>query len=229
MKVSFVIPIWNNFNLINDLLCNIRDFCTPDEIVVVDDFSTDEKTRNGLSWWSFNYNIKVVRPIQNLGFLKASNRGLQEATGDILCLISSDVKIEEDLAKIVRDLVTVEPKRLIGGIIHTHDTGWNKFDSRIYPYVEGWLLCATKEGWDELGYFDTQYSPNDYEDVDLSTTASRKGYGLYAIHSEKIKHVGAATIGYTEERRQLTERNREKFRQKWVVPATQPTTEAQHA
>lgn len=216
MKVSFVIPIYNNFNLINDLLCNIRDFNTPDEIVVVDDFSTDHKTRDGLYWWGYNFGIKIIRPLENLGFLKASNRGLQEATGDIKCLISSDVKIEEDLAKIVRDLVTVEPKRLIGGIIHTHDTGWNTFNEKIYPYVEGWLLCATKLAWEHLGYFDERYSPNDFEDVDLSTSAARNGYSLYAIRSEKIKHVGAATIGYTEERRKITERNREKFRQKWV-------------
>lgn len=217
MKVSFVIPIYNNFHLINDLLCNIRDHCTPDEIIVVDDFSTDLKTINGLNWWSSNFSVKVIRPIENLGFLKASNRGLQEATGDILCLISSDVKIETDLAKIVRDLLAVDPKRLIGGVLHSHDTGWNTFDSRIYPYVEGWLLCATKEGWEDLGYFDARYAPSDYEDVDLSTTAARKGYSLYALHSEKIKHIGAATIGYTEERRQQTERNREKFREKWVV------------
>lgn len=217
MKVSFVIPIYNNFNLINDLLCNIRDFNTPDEIVVVDDFSTDQKTRDGLDWWSHNFNVKVIRPLENLGFLKASNRGLQEATGDIKCLISSDVKIEEDLAKIVRDLVAVEPKRLIGGIIHAHNTGWNVFEGKLYPYVEGWLLCATKELWEDLGYFDERYSPNDFEDVDLSTTAAKKGYGLYAIHSDKIKHVGAATIGYTDARWSLTERNREKFRQKWVA------------
>lgn len=218
MKVSFVIPIWNNFHLINELLVGISNHCTPDEIIVVDDCSTDQKTLNGLSWWEFNHNVKVHRPIENLGFLKASNYGLQKATGDILCLISSDVKIEEDLAKIVRDLVTVDPKRLIGGIIHSHDTGWNTFNEIIFPYVEGWLLCATKAAWEELGYFDAQYSPSDMEDVDISTTAAKKGYGLYAIHSEKISHIGAATIGYTEERRKITEINKEKFRQKWVEP-----------
>lgn len=217
MKVSFVIPIWNNFHLINDLLVNISNHCTADEVIVVDDFSTDPKTLNGLSWWEFNGNVKVHRPIENLGFLKASNYGLKLATGDILCLISSDVKIEEDLAKIVRDLITVDSKRLIGGVVHAQDTGWNVFDGKLYSYAEGWLLCATKEGWEGLGYFDERFAPHDYEDVDLSTTAAKKGYSIYAIHSDKIQHVGAATIGYTEERRQLTERNREKFRQKWVT------------
>src|SRR5574342_490809 len=98
MKVSFVIPIWNNFHLINQLLVDIKDNCTPDEIIVVDDCSTDQATRDGLVWWSFNYNVKVLRPVENLGFLKASNYGLKQATGDVLCLISSDVRMYKDLA-----------------------------------------------------------------------------------------------------------------------------------
>lgn len=216
MKVSFVIPIWNNFHLINQLLCDIRDYNTPNEIIVVDDCSNDQSTLDGLAFWSLNYNVKVHRPIQNLHFLKSSNYGASRATGDAICLISSDVRIETDLAKLVRDLLTVDPKRFIGGVVHSHDTGWNTFDGKIYPYAEGWLLCCLRSAWEEFGGFDEQFAPHDFEDVDISTTAVQRGYGLYAINSDKIKHVGAATIGYTDARRELTERNREKFRAKWM-------------
>lgn len=221
MKVSFVIPIYNHFRLINDLLIEINRNTKPDEIIVVDDCSTDKETHDGLSWWEQNADVKVIRPIENLGFLKASNYGVSKATGDIICLISSDVKIEDDLVKLVKEMIEIDPKVLIGGIVYKDSTGWNEFTlpdgtKKIFPYAEGWLLCFTKEAWMDWGGFDERFCPNDFEDVDFSTTAIGKGYALISIGNPKIHHLGGQTIGYTDERRLLTQRNREKFQEKWV-------------
>ena len=216
MKVSFVIPIYKNFNLINQLLVDIKDYATPDEIIVVDDFSTDQNTLDGLLWWASNFDIKVLRPIENLGFLKASNYGLKQATGDVLCLISSDVRIYKDLAVVARGMTQIEGKILMGGKYYQDTTGWNEFNGRIFPYVEGWLLIAKKEHWEELGYFDERYSPNDFEDVDLSTTATSKGFDLGQITGGVVEHIGAQTIKYGEEREKITQINRKKFEEKWL-------------
>lgn len=215
MKVSFVIPIYNHFELVNQLLVDIMGNTRPDEIIVVDDYSQDEATLNGLHWWAFNMNVKVIRPIENIGFLKASNYGISKATSDVVCLISSDVRVEDDLVKIIKDLL-INPKRLIGGTVYLDSTGWNCFDGKIFPYAEGWLLSCTKEAWSELGGFDERYAPWDFEDVDLSTTAISKGYELVGLNNHRIRHLGAKTIGYNENRLTVTERNREKFREKWV-------------
>lgn len=228
MKVSFVIPVFNNFHLINDLLVNIRDHSAPDEILVVDDCSNDPTTLDGLAFWSHNYNVKVYRPLENLHFLKASNYGVSKATGDAICLISSDVKIEVDLAKLVRELLELDPKLFIGGIVYRDTTGWNEFDKKIFPYAEGWLLCCLKSAWEELGGFDEQFAPHDFEDVDISTTAVEKGYTLVSLDCRQIRHLGAQTIGYTDARRELTERNREKFRAKWMTLIEQDKEEIEH-
>lgn len=220
MKVSYVIPIYDHWKLINDLLCQIYDHSLPDEIIIVDDYSTDKETLEGIAWWAQNYDlIKILRPAANLGFLKAANYGVSQATGDIVCLISSDVRVEDDLAKAVREIITLDPKVLIGGILYSHDTGWNCFDGRIFPYVEGWLLCCLKSAWQDIGGFDEQYCPNDFEDVDLSTTAYQKGYTLVQLANPKIRHLGGQSIGYTDERMALTVRNKEKFRAKWITLA----------
>ena len=218
MKVSFVIPIWNNFNLINQLLVDTMTYSTPDEVIIVDDCSTDKATLDGIQWWTQNYaSVKVLRPPENLGFLKACNYGVSKAEGEIICLISSDVRVEDDLAKTVRELLLADSKVLIGGILYSHNTGWNDFKNRICPYIEGWLICCTKEAWIDLGGFDERYAPHDMEDVCLSTTALSKGYTLVPLNSPKIKHMGAQTIGYTDERAELTKKNREKFREKWSL------------
>lgn len=219
MKVSFVIPSWNHFELVNQLLCDIRDNCTPDEVIVVDDCSTDQKAIDGLAWWAENYGATVIKTPENQGFLRTSNFGLKQANGDIVCLISTDVRIYKDLAVIAQAIKQIKGKTLLGGKYYNETTGWNKFGETVFPYVEGWLLIATKGNWLELGYFDEQYTPNDFEDVDISTTARNMGYNLAQITPDAgtvVEHIGAQSIGYTEERRKLTEINREKFREKWL-------------
>lgn len=218
MKVSYVIPIFNHWKLINDLLCQIYDHSLPDEIIVVDDCSTDQETVDGIKWWAENYDIiKILRPEENQGFLKSSNYGVSQATGDIVCLISSDVRVEDDLAKTVKEVIALDPKVLIGGVLYSHSTGWNDFEGRIFKYLEGWLLCFTKETWADLGGFDERYAPSDYEDVCLSTTAIQKGYSLIPLNNPKIKHMGGGTYGYDETRTARTTANREKFRAKWLT------------
>jgi glycosyltransferase involved in cell wall biosynthesis len=219
MKVSFVIPSYNNFNLVNQLLVDIHEHTKADEVIVVDDCSNDIAAIDGLAWWSLNYGVRVMRPTENQGFLKASNQGIKTATGDVVCLISSDVRIYKDLAVIAKAMTQIEGKILLGGKYYKDTTGWNDFNGRIFPYIEGWLLIAKKEHWEELGYFDERYAPNDFEDVDLSTTAIQKGFNLAQITPDAgpvIEHIGAQTIGYTDIRRELTERNRKKFEEKWL-------------
>jgi glycosyltransferase involved in cell wall biosynthesis len=217
--VSFVIPSYNSFHLVNQLLVDINEHTLPDEIIVVDDCSTDKAAIDGLLWWARNMNVKVRTTPENLNFLKASNWGMRQATSDIVCLISTDVRIHKDLAAIAKAMTAVEGKVLLGGRYFNCDTGWNTFGEKTFPYVEGWLLIAKKEHWEELGYFDERYAPNDFEDVDLSTTAISKGFSLAQITPDGgtvVEHIGAQSIPYNDERYELTTRNREKFREKWL-------------
>jgi GT2 family glycosyltransferase len=223
MKVSVVIPAYNHFqDLTGERLMELYQNCSVDEVIVVDDCSPDEKTHDGYKFWQriTSFPLKVIHNNENLGFLKSSNRGLKEATGDIVALLSNDVKIKKDLGKLLNEIFTTPPdKTLLGGRLLDWDTGWNTFNGRIFPYVEGWALITSKSGWEELGYFDEQFAPHDMEDVDISTTAVSKGFGLMVFppwHGDVFEHVGAQSIGYTDERRAITEAHRELFRAKWI-------------
>jgi len=55
----------------------------------------------------------------------------------------------------------------------------------------------------------------DYEEIDISMTATQLGYDLIPLNSPYLKHLAAGTLGYTTERRAITEQNREKFFNKW--------------
>ena len=216
IKVSIVIPFYNRWELTHQLLWDIYNQCRDvDDVVVVNNGSTET---HGLSWWqdSKMLPLRVVSLVPNRGFLLGSNAGLKAAMGDVVALISNDVRIKGNLTGMLRVTYTLHPRVVSGGKLYTGDTGWNNFNGHIFPYLEGWMIAAGAEVWRELGYFDERYAPNDFEDVDLSTTARSKGLELVELPSGLAEHMGAQTLPYGPARENLTKINQQKFKEKWI-------------
>jgi len=216
-KVSIVIPYYNRWDLVHQLLYDIFKTCHDDvgEVLCVNDGSTEQ---DGCSFWGKGNLIPFtsIRIAKNMGFIAASNLGMSQANGDIKILISSDVRIYRPFIKDVISILDDNPKTVVGNMLRNYDTGWNKFGDQLFPYIEGWFIAVTAEAWDDIGRFDTRFMPNDYEDVDFSTSATSKGYSLVSLKNDGIVHIGAQTIGYNEQRMALTRENRDKFGEKWL-------------
>lgn len=216
MKVSFVIPMFNNWHLTNQLLL---DICTHspsvDEVLILDNGSNTDTQRALEVMWlgSPALPVKVARVEKNVGFINICNWGVPQAEHEYVALISNDVRIHSDLANEVRQKLT--DNVVLGGILYRDTTGWNEFDGCIYPYLEGWLLAFMKIDWEEIGGFDSDFAPHDYEDVDFSTSARNMGFELVQLEG-RYRHLAASTIGYNDERLEITNRNREIFKRKWV-------------
>ena len=220
MNISIVIPYKNCWNLSHQLLYDLykRDKDNIQEVLLVDDASDDSAVIGGEKWWLDQQflPIRVIRLNENVGFLRAANKGLRKATGDIKVLINNDVRVQQPFVQQVIQLLTENPIQLIGNYFHAIDTGWNKFADRIFPHLAGYLLATTSDGWDVLGYLDEQYVPFDFEDVDISTRAIKCGYKLTSLNLPGITHLGGQSIKYGPEREKLTRINQEKFRRKWM-------------
>ena len=220
---KIVIPIYKNWMLCHRLLNDLRKYEKENigQVVVVDDFSEDAEVDGGLEFWvdSGLFPITVLRNESNIGFTLSAIRGLHAACqgedDDVVFLISSDVRFGGRFIDMASQ-IALSQKSLVGQRLLFGDTGWNNFDGRIFPYLEGFFLACTSYGWSDLEYFDPNYAPYDFEDVDLSTNAVSKSYKLIPLNNPSIKHEGAQTIGYTPERKEITERNREYFRRKWI-------------
>lgn len=220
MSVSIVVPCFNHWELCHSLLFDLYQYCrSAEEVLVVDDGSTDLDFIKGLQWWQEQHllPLRIMELEENIGFLKACNAGVRKAKGDIVILISNDVHVKDDIVSIVANKLNYEPKTIIGNRLIEFDTGWNTFGGRIFPYLEGWLLAFTKSAWNELKGFDEIYSPYDCEDLDFSTNAIDKGYTLFSIDNSKVTHMGAQSIGFNPQREAITIRNKEKFRKKWMI------------
>ena len=219
MNVSIVIPYYNGWemthSLLYDLYRNDKDNIT--EVMLVDDASTDTACISGASFWKKLLPVRIYRFEENVGFLRAANKGLEKATGDIKVLISNDVSIKQPFCQQVIKLLTDNPKQLIGNYFHVTDTGWNKFSDRIFPYLAGYFLGATADTWEYLEYFDERYAPSDYEDLDISTKALAGDVKLTSLNLPGIIHIGGQTIKYGAEREKQTYINKEKFKNKWIT------------
>jgi len=224
--ISFIIPFYNRYDLVYKCLTKFRvlNLWKDDEIVLINDASTDSGFEENLVWWQTMVappmNIIYHKNDKNLGFIHSMNLGAELARNDFLVFLSNDVEIIGDPLPSLREILKAFPNALIGERLIDWDGGWNAVEWRgermIVPYLEGWLLASHREVWEKLGGFDPIYAPADMEDVDLSTTARYLGIPLLAMNSLQWKHLGAQSYGYSPQREERTRRNREKWLEKWA-------------
>lgn len=228
-NVKVVIPMYNKWELTHNLLWSLykHERKNVSSVLVMDNCSPDPEVQQGLNWWKAEWKekddplpVSNIRNEENLGFLLSCNVGLKETVeqsqdDDIIILLSNDVQVRGGFVEQVVDCLKA-PKTLVGGILYTSSTGWNKFSDKVYPYLEGWLLATTVAGWKELDYFDERYIPCDFEDVDISTVAGKLGYALCPLNTPALHHMSGQTIGFSPERADRTKINQKKFEAKWV-------------
>jgi len=215
-----VIPCYNNWYLTHELLYSLYQKCREDidEVIVVNDASTEDTVYEGLSFWKEQKLLPLteLRHKENKGFTHTANDGMARASGDYLFLISNDVKIYKNFIKMGIDHLHAFPDDEVGILLHSEDTGWNSFDGKVFSYLDGSVIGCTKVLWEKIGGFDEIYAPYDFEDVDFSTAVKSIGGNLVELEFGVAQHLGAQTNHYSPEREKITRRNKERFGKKWI-------------
>ena len=218
VEVSIIVPVWNRGDLTMQFLyqhwAQARGHDA--EFVVVDNGSEDNTPRV-LETWELRMEgrLVILRNEENRGFGPGHNQGAEAAKGNILVFLSNDVAALGDYLTPLKD--SVVDGALYGAELLNWDTGWNKFDGQVIPYLAGWCIAATRPTWDELGGWDERYVPCDYEDLDLSYTAMKKGMRLVNLELPLRHTFGQSARNLGGGRQAITMRNREKFMEKWAL------------
>jgi glycosyltransferase involved in cell wall biosynthesis len=94
MKLSVVIPVYNEAATIAELIGRVHGVDVPKQIIVVDDGSTDG-TREVLEALQQRYeNMRVLRQPRNRGKGAALRLGFQQATGDFVLVQDADLEYD---------------------------------------------------------------------------------------------------------------------------------------
>jgi len=94
MKISVVIPVYNEVQTIREIVARVQAVDLEKEIVIVDDYSTDG-TREHLREISQNHgNVKVLYHDHNQGKGAALRTGFRAITGDIVVIQDADLEYD---------------------------------------------------------------------------------------------------------------------------------------
>lgn len=245
VDVSIIVPVFNQWHLTRACLNSILATCDDSihyELILADDCSTDE-TRFASDYYQ---NLQIIKPHQNLGFLKNCNHAAQKARGRYLVLLNNDtIVLPNWLQALYNTLETDKTAAIAGskmlfpngkiqeagvslcrdgavcGIGVRHHRFTPIFNiARETDYISGCSLMVRKLFWDEVGGFDERYQPAYYEDSDLAMTARRLNWRvIYQPASEVIHYKHKTYAGYTQKnRRSLLKKNKAIFLEKWRAP-----------
>ncbi len=128
MKVSIIIPTYNEEQHIVDCLNSIKNQTYKDlELIVVDDGSADN-TLNFVS--NLNFNNLIILKQKHMGPAAARNYGAQKSKGDILIFVDSDMVFDKKFVE-----------KLIKPIIKNESKGTFSKDEYVLNWNNVWSKC----------------------------------------------------------------------------------------
>ena len=155
MKVSVIIPVYNEVNTIEEILRRVEAQNLANEILIIDDGSTDG-TREKLASLDEDRHLRIILHDHNQGKGAAVRTGIQEATGDVILIQDADLEydprdypaliqpIEEGIADVVYG------SRFLGGPRRT-TMFWHMVANKMLTFMTN-LLYNTILSDMETGY-----------------------------------------------------------------------------
>lgn len=237
MRCSVVIPCHNGVEWTAACLQSLLSQTEPpDEILVVDNASSDATPRLGEQ---FGPTVRVLRQARNLGFAGGVNAGIRAATGDELLIVNNDTQAATNLIAELRRALHESPTigavapvsnhvkgdaHLVIGDFAKHPEQRAELAEELQqePLLQdvdslaGLCLMLRRSTLDEVGLFDERFGHGNYEDDDLSLRLRLHGYRLAVARRAFLHHEGHATfeamgIDLAEE----IEKRLGQFRAKW--------------
>lgn len=217
MKVAVVVLNWNGLHHLHECLPALyRQTRPPDQIIVVDNASTDDS----VAWLHSEYpQVEVVALKENRGFAGGNAVALRHVRGDAVVLLNNDTRPHDNF---VEALVACAEKHPEAGSIAAHLVDWDgKFtdsagdgckvtgrgfarnrrkDAASAP-ATGRVLCACAgaalyrmEMIEQIGFLDTDFFLN-FEDTDLALRACLQGWESWFCAEAVVRHRISASQG----------------------------------
>lgn len=216
---SIVVVSYNTASYIESCLMALLELDYPEvEIIVVDNGSTDgsvELVRERFP------DVELAELSDNKGFAGGASVGLYMASGEVLATVNPDVRLDPRWLAVIADtLMTDDGVGVVGskilypdgrtiqhagGVVHyplatTDHTGRGEIDHgqydqrKVVSFVTGAALAMRREVGRALNFFDDQFFPVYYEDVDLCWRAKDEGYRVVYQPKAVAQHKESVTV-----------------------------------
>ncbi len=239
-KLAIIIPTKNRLDLIKPCVESLQKSLSGDwitEIIIVDNGSDDEETKNWLSGLDGSPNIRVLSAPEPFNWASLNNKAAASTDADLLLFLNDDTKaIEPGWDTSLRSLLSREDIGIVGakllygdntiqhaGVILKPDgrvshegVDWPDEEAgyenrlvltRSVEAVTGAFLACTRATFDELGGFDAENFPITYNDIDFCLRANAADRRVVYSPLIKFFHLESQSRGFDTD---LDKRAREK-------------------
>ena len=201
MKVSIVIPLYNQVTYTRLCLESLRATSTaPVQIILVDNASSDETA----DYLKTLPDVTVISNEENLGFAGACNQGIRAAVGDWVVILNNDVIVAPGWLEGMLEAAQHWGLHIVTPAIregkHDYDIALHsrELTGRMQRVIRrgrasGICFMAHKRVFETIGLFDEQFRIGQYEDKDLFLRASKAGFKLGTVGGSFLHHFGSVT------------------------------------
>jgi len=205
--ISIIIPVHNGEGTISQCLESVYDSKYKNfEVIIVDDCSTDGSLKI-----AEGFPCKIKRVYRNRGPAAARNLGAEEAGGELLFFIDSDVIIGEDNLSIIADSFQRGPKvDALQGVYNKEIKNQNifsqyknyynyykfqKVSSEFLSSISSFCFVIKKDIFQKVGGFDTNFPPHSAaEDVELGYRLKNLNYRTLLNREIRVTHLKSYSL-----------------------------------
>lgn len=148
LRVSIVMPVYNEREYITEVIKRVTDTGVPFELVVIDDFSSDG-TRDVLKKleanWSGPCSLRLLFHEKNKGKGAALRTGFEHVTGDMVIIQDADFEYDpKDYPRLMQPIIdgkadVVFGSRFVGGDSHRVLFFWHSVGNKLLTFVSNML------------------------------------------------------------------------------------------
>jgi len=140
MKLSVLVPVYNEKDTIDEIIKRIQDVDIEKEIIIVDDFSTDG-TRDILKKYESIKNICIIYHEKNIGKGAAVRSAIKHINGDVALIQDADLEYDpQDYKVLLKPILSgqadiVFGTRFIGSQPHRVLFFWHYVGNKLITFL----------------------------------------------------------------------------------------------
>jgi GT2 family glycosyltransferase len=226
MSVSLIIPVHNHWRVTAKCLVSIYKSDLPEQtqVIVVDDASTDQTQALLGSVIKSGKEVKVITNVQNAGYVKSMNKGIQASSGDYIVFMNNDTLLAKNcIAMLVKTFEKHTELGILGAL--QCDAFWKQKDPLIFllrgknaiqrdhvvtsnipqelensdvvycDSVHSPCALTSRNVIEQIGMFDEMYGWGNYEQEDFCMTIKEKLHKQVAVCPQaKFVHFGSVSV-----------------------------------